>query len=122
MLPHNSTEEDKPVWGLTNNALYSTGTMYNLLKDRRDKQLTQRNFKLVWKVHTLNKTKTFLWLLLYNKLSTNAYLSHIGLSIAPNVIYAKIRKKPPTIFSSDALMSLLFGLNSSTTQFKSTQY
>lgn len=76
-----SSEEDTPTWGLTNNGHFSTGCMYNLLRDQESMHQTQRDFSLAWRANTSNKIKIFLWLMLHNRLPTNAYLSHIGLSI-----------------------------------------
>lgn len=84
LLPHNSTKEDKPIWGLTSNRLFSTGSMYNILRDQGNRHHTQRNFTMAWRANTPNKIKTFLWLMPYNRLPTNAYLSHISFFIPPH--------------------------------------
>lgn len=89
IIPHNSCEEDQPIRGLTSNACFSTGIMYNHLRNAESIDIIQRNFKLVWKAQAPNKIKTFLWLMIHYRLPTNSYLKHIGIPISPYCSYCQ---------------------------------
>lgn len=85
-IPSNAIKEDKMIWGIASNDIFSIKSAYLYLSTQTTSPTTRQNnyFNLIWKLKVLhNKLKTFLWLLQHDKLPTGAFLQKIGINCNP---------------------------------------
>lgn len=69
-------------WGLSNHGKFTTKSMYsNLLQQELNSQIHTIPYNWIWKIPIPPKIKTFLWLIMHDKLPTTKYLNHIGVTL-----------------------------------------
>lgn len=84
-IPTNTTKEDKMIWGLAQNDIFTTKSAYTFLSNETDslKSGDGENFRWIWNLRVPNKIKTFIWLLSHDRLLTWAFLNRIGVNCNP---------------------------------------
>ncbi|KAH0780378.1 hypothetical protein KY290_006805 [Solanum tuberosum] len=95
LFPQESTKEDKLVWGLKSNGLFSTSSAYNHIKEETSKHFRKPNEKLkwIWNANAPNRIKTFLWLLYHRRLPTNHSLQQKEINVNPKCHYCDYPRK-----------------------------
>ncbi|KAK4717875.1 hypothetical protein R3W88_016213 [Solanum pinnatisectum] len=83
-VPDTSSIDDKIVWCLTSDGLYTTKYVNTFLDSNEDSSVhnSNKNFNWIWKIKAPNKIKLFIWLLYHKKLPTNQYLNLIGMNMS----------------------------------------
>lgn len=89
-IPFCNSNEDKLIWNLTNNDLFTTKSAYSFIDSNWKSTLEQEDhFGWIRKLRVPSKIKFFTWILHHNMLSIGQYLHHIGLNINPNYSFCE---------------------------------
>lgn len=81
-MPTYATNFDTLYWGLTHQGKFTVQSIYNKLLHHCLPTVSQTStpqYAWIWKIPVTSKIKTFLWLIIHNRLPTRQYLHHIGI-------------------------------------------
>lgn len=76
-IPLDPDISDYPCWVGTSSGMFSTASAYDLI-NKHDNDL--EGWSWLWKLHLPAKFKTFLWLIMLDKLPTNSLRAHRGMT------------------------------------------
>ena len=75
-----SNEEDRLIWAASSNGNFNLNSAY-LLADQFDNSVSTFNGKWIWKINTLPRVQSFIWMCFHESLATRERLASRGMQI-----------------------------------------
>lgn len=95
-VPVYTNKLDTIYWGLSQHGKFTVQSMFSQLL-QQDLNITEHTllYNWIWKIQIPPKLKTFLWLIMHNRLPIKHYLHHIGITLDDHCQIC--RRHPETI-------------------------